>query len=62
MKHEQISVDMFKRLLRNPKVLAEFVLANLTDYHAELIGHMIHPLPVSKRKEQRRVFLYEVYK
>ena len=62
MKHEKISVNMFKRLLRNPKVLAEFVLENLTADHAELIGHMITPPPVSERKEQHRLFLYEVYK
>ena len=58
-KHEILSVDIFKRILvENPKVLAEFVAAELTNIHVDLIGEMIQP-PEDLEK-RRRMFLYEV--
>ena len=56
-------MDIFKRLLvENPKVLAEFVHANLEKKHIRLIGEMIQPpKEVKKRADSNRVFLYEVY-
>lgn len=52
-------MDIFKQMLvENPKVLAEFIEAGLTDAHIDLIGEMIQPpQDLEKRK---RMFLYEV--
>ena len=59
VKHERISVSMFKRLLKHHEVLGEFVLSNLTCDRVQLIEYMIRP-PDKNHKEQGRPFLYEV--
>ena len=59
--HEELSVDIFKHMLaNNPKVLSEFVDADLTADHVTLIGEMINPPEQSNRQDQKRTFLYEV--
>ena len=63
MKHENISVSMFKRLLTHHEVLGEFVLKKLTRESAQLIEDMICP-PKDKQnniiRDDGRHFLYEV--
>ena len=58
-----LSVDIFKRMLvKNPKVLAEFVASGLAEEHVELVGEMIQPnKDPEKRTFPKRMFLYEVY-
>ena len=55
-------MNIFKRMLvKNPKVLAEFVDRGLTDKHVELVGEMIQPNEdPEKRTFPERMFLYEV--
>ena len=48
-------------LVKNPKVLAEFVDQGLTHKHVKLIGEMINPPDASDRTFPDRMFLYEVY-
>ena len=59
MDHEELSVDIFKRILTNPKVLGEFIREELTESHAQLIVNMINP-PKSLNDRDERLFLYEV--
>ena len=60
LKHDDLSVVIFKQMLvRNPKVLGEFVSENLTESHVKLIGNMINP-PESLEERDERLFLYEV--
>lgn len=56
--HELLSVAIFKRIVENPKVLAEFVHENLSSEHVELIGEMIRP--EKHPNTCKRLFLYEV--
>lgn len=60
-KHETLSVDIFERMLvKNPKVLAEFICEGLTKEHVRLIGEMIQPPDKDKRTYPQWMFLYEV--
>ena len=59
VEHEDLSIAIFKRILKNPKVLGEFVRAKLTESHVQLIANMIHP-PKSLDDREERLFLYEV--
>ena len=61
--HELLSVAIFKRILENPKVLAEFVEEGLSSKHVKLIGEMIRPEEIvdqEKHPNYERLFLYEV--
>lgn len=58
--HEQLSVDIFNRILTNPKVLGEFVYKGLDAGHVKLVGNMISPPKMEECDD--RLFLYEVWK
>ena len=61
--HELLSVAIFKRILENPKVLAEFVEEGLSSEHIQLIGEMIRPEEIVDQENHsnyKRLFLYEV--
>ena len=55
---------MFKRLLvKNPKVLAQFIKANLGLEEVKVIEKMIQPpMEDEEFKKEKRMFLYEVAK
>ena len=61
--HELLSVAIFKRIMENPKVLAEFVEEELSEEHVQLIGEMIRPEDIidqDTHSNYKRLFLYEV--
>ena len=61
--HELLSVAIFKQIMKNPKVLAEFVEEELSEEHVKLIGEMIRPedtTGVDTHPNYKRLFLYEV--
>ena len=61
--HELLSVAIFKQILRNPKVLAEFVEEGLSSEDVQLIGEMIRPEEIVDQENHpnyKRLFLYEV--
>jgi hypothetical protein len=61
--HELLSVAIFKQIMENPKVLAEFVDEELSEEHVQLIGEMIRPEEIRRPQtyfEYKRSFLHEV--